>query len=159
MPTKNKITTLDKAQSVVEAWKNAGEKIVFTNGCFDIVHLGHIDYLERASELGTKMVLAINTDASVRDLKSALRPIIHQESRYRLMAALEFVDLVIPFDDQTPLHLINTLLPNVLVKGNDYTLETIVGATEVLRHGGSVQTIPLVEGYSTSQIIEKIQKA
>lgn len=156
MPSKNKIVSLKEAISISNGWKNSGEKIVFTNGCFDIVHLGHIDYLEKASELGTKMILGINTDASVKNLKSITRPIISEESRYRLMAALEFVDLVIPFGDETPLKLISSLMPDVLVKGDDYTIETIVGSKEVLENGGKVKTVALVDGYSTSKIVEKI---
>ena len=157
MPSKDKIVTLEEAKSISEKWKTDGEKVVFTNGCFDIVHLGHIDYLEKASELGTKMILAINTDASVQRLKSVSRPIIKEESRFRLMAALEFVDLVIPFGDDTPLELISSLLPNVLVKGDDYTVETIVGSKEVIENGGEVKTVALVNGYSTTSIIKKIQ--
>lgn len=156
MASKDKIVSLEKALVISNEWKGAGEKIVFTNGCFDIVHLGHIDYLEKAAALGTKMILAINTDASVKNLKSITRPIIAEESRYRLMAALEFVDLVVPFGDNTPLKLITSLLPDVLVKGDDYTIETIVGSKEVIENGGAVKTVKLVEGYSTSNIIEKI---
>ena len=157
MATKDKIVSLEQALSISDAWKSSGEKVVFTNGCFDIVHLGHIDYLEKASELGTKMILAINTDASVKNIKAFSRPIIKEESRFRLMAALEFVDLVIPFGDDTPLELISSLLPSVLVKGDDYTVETIVGSKEVLANGGEVKTIALVDGYSTTKIINKIQ--
>jgi rfaE bifunctional protein nucleotidyltransferase chain/domain len=156
METKSKILPLSHAQKLLEYWKNSGERIVFTNGCFDIVHLGHIDYLEKARNLGTKLIVGINTDASVSELKPG-RPIISQESRFRLMAALACVDLVIPFDDETPINLIKTLMPNILVKGNDYTIEQIVGSKEVLENGGEVKTIELVQGYSTSIIIDKIR--
>ncbi len=157
MASKDKIRPLSHAVKQVELWKSKDKKIVFTNGCFDIVHLGHIDYLEKARALGDKLILAVNTDASVNRLKPN-RPIIDQYSRFRLLAALEFVDLVIPFEEDTPLGLITSLLPNILVKGNDYTVETIVGAKEVIANGGTVQTIALVDGYSTSKIIDKIIK-
>jgi len=156
MPTKDKIVNLSTASELVNTWKSDGEKIVFTNGCFDIVHLGHIDYLEKASLLGSKMVLGLNTDASVQRLKSVSRPVIDQVSRSRLMAALEFIDLVIFFDNDTPLELIKTLMPDVLVKGNDCQIKDIVGSKEVLENGGSVETVELVQGYSTSSIIDKI---
>jgi len=156
MPTSDKIVDLLTASELVNTWKSDGDKIVFTNGCFDIVHLGHIDYLEKASSLGSKMVLGLNTDASIQRLKSTSRPVIDQVSRSRLMAALEFIDLVVFFDNDTPLELIKTLMPDVLVKGNDYQIKDIVGSKEVLENGGSVETVELVQGYSTSSIIDKI---
>lgn len=155
METKHKIKPLSHAAAQVAQWKKEGHKIVFTNGCFDIVHLGHIDYLEKAQALGSKLVLGVNTDSSVNKLKPN-RPIINQESRFRLLAALQFIDLVVPFSDDTPQNLIDTLLPDILVKGNDYKIEDIVGGKEVIANGGEVKTIPLVEGYSTSKIIAKI---
>ena len=155
METKHKIQPLSHAAAQVAKWKSEGLKVVFTNGCFDIVHLGHIDYLEKARALGHKLVLGANSDASVNRLKPN-RPIISQESRFRLLAALEFVDLVIPFGDDTPLTLISTLLPDILVKGDDYNIEDIVGGKEVIANGGEVKTIALVDGYSTSSIINKI---
>jgi D-glycero-beta-D-manno-heptose 1-phosphate adenylyltransferase len=157
--TAEKIKLLDEAIQQIQVWKNAQEKIVFTNGCFDIVHLGHVDYLEKARSLGHKLVLGLNTDASVSRLKGPLRPVVSQYARARLMASLAFVDLVVLFDEPTPLELIEALQPDVLVKGDDYVIEQIVGAHEVLQNGGSVQTIPLVEGYSTSRIIQKIKEA
>jgi len=156
--SKDKIVSLAKAAEIVSQWKIDNETIVFTNGCFDIVHLGHIDYLEKAAHLGSKLVLGINTDASVQRLKSSSRPVINEESRFRLMAALEFIDLVIPFGYDTPLDLITTLLPSILVKGNDYAIEDIVGGKEVIANGGTVKTVELVDGYSTSSIIDKILK-
>jgi D-glycero-beta-D-manno-heptose 1-phosphate adenylyltransferase len=155
METKNKIQTLAHALVQIKQWKSEGKKIVFTNGCFDIVHLGHIDYLEKARSLGDVLVLGVNTDSSVNRIKPN-RPIIEQTSRFRLLAALAFIDLVIPFDAETPKDLITNILPDVLVKGNDYTVDQIVGAKEVLENGGEVKTIPLVEGYSTTKIINKI---
>lgn len=132
--------------------------MVFSNGCFDILHLGHVDYLERAKALGDKLVVALNTDASVQRLKGPGRPIVNEESRGRVMAALSFVDLVVFFDEETPKELIEALKPNVLVKGGDYTPETIVGADDVISLGGKVLTLPLIDGYSTTNFVEKIKK-
>lgn len=157
--TSEKILRLDQAIAQVQAWQQSGQKIVFTNGCFDLVHLGHIDYLEKARTLGNKLVLGLNTDASVSRIKGPLRPVVNQEARARLMAALSFVDTVILFDEPTPLQLIEALKPDILVKGDDYSIETIVGADFVLANGGEVKTIALVEGFSTTKLIEKIKKA
>jgi D-glycero-beta-D-manno-heptose 1-phosphate adenylyltransferase len=157
--TSEKILRLDQAIAQVHAWQHSGQKIVFTNGCFDLVHLGHIDYLEKARALGNKLVLGLNTDASVSRIKGPLRPVVNQEARARLMAALSFVDTVILFDEPTPLQLIEALKPDILVKGDDYSIETIVGADFVLANGGDVKTIALVEGFSTTKLIEKIKKA
>lgn len=149
---------LEDAKKIVAQWKNEGLAIVFTNGCFDLVHLGHIDYLEKARNLGDRLILGINTDASIKQIKGKQRPIVDENSRARLMAALAFVDLVLLFEDDTPLKLIKTLTPNVLVKGNDYKIDNIVGAEHVIATGGEVKTVDLVKGYSTSSIIEKIQR-
>ena len=157
--TSEKILRLDQAIAQVQAWQQKGQKIVFTNGCFDLVHLGHIDYLEKARNLGDKLILGLNTDASVSRIKGPLRPVVNQEARARLMAALSFIDAVILFDEPTPLQLIEALKPDILVKGDDYSIETIVGADFVLANGGDVKTIALVEGYSTTKLIEKIKKA
>lgn len=154
--TAQKIVDLETAKKLVTDWKLAGKKVVFTNGCFDIVHLGHIDYLEKAKGKGDKMVLGLNTDASVRRLKGEKRPLVNEYARSRMMAALEFVDAVILFDEQTPLKLIETLMPDILVKGNDYAVENIVGAKEVMANGGKVETVEIIEGYSTTEIINKI---
>lgn len=155
--TANKILALGHAIEVVSQWHDNKETIVFTNGCFDIIHLGHIDYLEKASMKGSKMVVGINSDESVKRLKGNSRPITSEESRTRLMAAFEFVDAVVVFSEDTPLKLIETLKPNVLVKGSDYLTENIVGADFVIKNGGKVETIEWVEGYSTSNIINKIK--
>ena len=157
--TSEKIMRLDQAIAQVTAWQQSSQKIVFTNGCFDLVHLGHIDYLEKAQNLGDKLVLGLNTDASVSRIKGPLRPVVNQEARARLMAALSFVDTVILFDEPTPLQLIEAIKPDILVKGDDYSIETIVGADFVLANGGEVKTISLVEGYSTTKLIEKVKKA
>lgn len=156
--TENKIQNLETAIKTVADWQIAGDKVVFTNGCFDIVHLGHIDYLEKARALGNRMVLGLNTDASVSRLKGPLRPVVNEYARARLMAALSFIDAVILFDEPTPSELIEAIKPDILVKGDDYTVENIAGADFVLSRGGEVKTIALVKGYSTSSLIEKIKK-
>jgi len=156
--TENKILRIEEAKTLIEDWQRAGQKVVFTNGCFDIVHLGHIDYLEKAHALGNRLVLGLNTDASVSRLKGPLRPVVNEYARARLMAALSFIDAVILFDEPTPSDLIESLKPDILVKGDDYTVETIAGADFVLSNGGEVKTVALVEGYSTSALIEKIKK-
>jgi len=157
MNTSLKIVNKSEAIKKVAKWQNEGNEIVFTNGCFDIVHLGHIDYLEKARNLGDKLIVGINTDASVKKLKGEKRPIVDEEARTRMMASFEFIDLVVLFDEDTPLEIIEMLSPDILVKGNDYTISNIVGADFVLDHGGKVETIEFVKGYSTSLIIEKIK--
>ncbi len=151
-----KIVDRVNAISIINEWKSNGEKIVFTNGCFDLVHRGHVDYLEKASEKGDRLVLGLNTDASVKRLKGPSRPIVDQDSRAILLAAFQFVDLVVFFDEDTPYELIKMLVPNVLVKGADYKVEDIVGYDVVCGNGGSVETIEFVEGFSTTNIISKI---
>jgi rfaE bifunctional protein nucleotidyltransferase chain/domain len=140
----------------VMQWQLYNEKVVFTNGCFDILHLGHIDYLSKAADLGDRLIIAVNTDESVRMLKGASRPIIDQHTRAMKLAAMTFVDAVILFGEETPLALITAIKPDVLAKGGDYTIETIVGAEHVIENGGSVQVIPFLEGNSTTAIINKI---
>lgn len=158
MLTEKKIALREQAIKLVTDWKNQGHEVVFTNGCFDILHLGHIDYLEKARSLGDKLVVGLNTDASVRKLKGAERPINPEHARARILAALSFVDLVVPFGEDTPFELISELLPDVLVKGKDYAISNIVGADVVLEHGGKVETIDLVDGFSTTNIVTKIKQ-
>lgn len=155
--TESKILTREQAIQQANKWRAEGQQIVFTNGCFDIVHLGHIDYLEKARNLGNKLILGLNTDASVSCIKGPLRPVVNEYARARLMAALEFVDAVTLFGEPTPLELIEAVQPDVLVKGDDYTVATIVGSDFVLAHGGRVETIALVPGYSTTKLIERIK--
>ncbi len=155
--TQNKIVELTNAIEIVRQWKERGERVVFTNGCFDILHLGHVDYLQKARNLGSKMILGLNTDASIARLKGSERPIVPENARARVMASLEFIDLVVLFSEDTPLNLIEKIQPSVLVKGNDYKIAQIVGAKEVLESGGEVKTIELVEGFSTTNIVEKIK--
>ncbi|TAH24498.1 MAG: D-glycero-beta-D-manno-heptose 1-phosphate adenylyltransferase [Cytophagales bacterium] len=155
--TENKILTLERILSLRSKWRES-EKVVFTNGCFDLLHLGHIDYLEKSRNLGTKLIVALNTDASVRGLKGSERPLVNEYARARVIASLEFVDAVILFGEETPLDLISLLKPDILVKGNDYSVENIVGADIVLANGGCVKTISLVEGYSTTNLVNKIKQ-
>lgn len=157
--TEHKIVTLAQGIELRKQWKANGDKVVFTNGCFDILHLGHVDYLEKSSEFGTQMIVAVNSDASVRTLEKGVeRPVNTEYARARLIAALSFVSMVIIFGEPTPLELIQSLSPDVLVKGNDYTIETIVGAKEVMAAGGEVKTIALVPDYSTTKIIQKLKQ-
>lgn len=155
--TSAKIQSLAALKEQMTKWRAAGEQVVFTNGCFDILHLGHIDYLEKASQLGSKLIIGINSDSSVQRLKGPQRPVQPENARARMLAALAFVDAVILFGEDTPLELIKQLRPQILVKGDDYSISQIVGAAEVLQDGGEVKTISLVQGYSTSAIIEKIK--
>lgn len=157
--TSAKILSRQQAIEQVEQWHRDGLKVVFTNGCFDIVHLGHIDYLEKARHLGDKLILGLNTDASVSRIKGPLRPVVNEQARARLMAALEFIDAVTLFDEPTPKELIEAVRPDILVKGDDYTVNTIVGADFVVTNGGSVQTVSLVKGYSTTALIERIKNS
>ncbi len=142
----------------IEEWKKKGNKIVFTNGCFDLVHRGHIDYLAKAADKGTKFIIGLNSDKSVQLLKGPTRPLVPEESRAILLAALTFVDAVVYFSEETPYDLIKLLLPDVLIKGNDYAIEEIAGFDVVLENGGTVETITLTDGFSTSSLIEKIKK-
>lgn len=131
--------------------------IVFTNGCFDILHTGHLNYLERARALGDRLVIGLNSDDSVRRLKGDERPINTLNDRALMLASLMFVDAVIPFEEDTPYRLISDVLPDVLVKGGDYLAENIVGADIVTQHGGKVEVLQFIDGFSTTSIIEKIK--
>jgi D-glycero-beta-D-manno-heptose 1-phosphate adenylyltransferase len=153
----NKIYHLPALNDAVKDWQNARKKVVFTNGVFDLLHIGHITYLAKAAELGDKLIIGLNSDNSVKRIKGENRPVNDQGNRAALLAALFFVDAVVVFEDDTPLNLISTLLPDILVKGADYAIENIVGAKEVIANGGEVKTIDFVEGYSSTSIIEKIR--
>ena len=155
MWTKDKIMTREQLPAAVAAWRAAGRRVVFTNGCFDLLHLGHVDYLEQARHLGGARVVGLNTDASVGSLKPG-RPIQDETARARILAALAFVDAVVLFGEPTPLALIELVQPDVLVKGDDYAVRDIVGHELVLARGGEVRTVPLVAGYSTSRIVARI---
>ncbi|MFO8086239.1 MAG: D-glycero-beta-D-manno-heptose 1-phosphate adenylyltransferase [Bacteroidales bacterium] len=161
-------TQLKKIQKKILNWKQArikaeqsqaeGETLVFSNGCFDILHHGHVEYLSKAADFGDKLMIGLNTDASVRRLKGENRPVNPEASRALVLAALEFVDYVVLFEQDTPYELISRVMPNVLVKGKDYKAEDVVGYDVVTANGGRVETINLVEGFSTTGIIEKMKK-
>ena len=156
---KDKIVSKEAALQQLKAHRNPGSKIVFTNGCFDILHPGHVDYLSQARDLGNFMVLGLNTDSSVHLLnKAPNRPVNNEHARAAVLAGLACIDLIVFFEEQTPYELIKFLQPNVLVKGNDYKAENIVGYDVVKANGGEVITIPMLEGYSTTKLIEKIMK-
>lgn len=151
----SKIVDFSKIKDLVSNWKKEGNSIVFTNGCFDVLHYGHVSYLAEASDLGDKMIIGLNSDCSVRRLKGETRPINGQHERAVLLSALQFVDAVVIFDEDTPENLINTIAPDFLVKGGDYTIDTIVGADFVMSYGGKVITIPIVENFSSTLIIKR----
>lgn len=153
----NKITDAASLKRKIAAWKFQGMKVVFTNGVFDLLHTGHITYLTKAAALGERLILGLNTDASVRRLKGPERPVNDENSRALLLASLFFVDAVVLFDDDTPLQLITDLMPDILVKGADYTIDNIVGAKQVIANGGEVKTIDFVDGFSSTSIIQKIR--
>ena len=153
----DKITDLPSLQAKMAEWKADGNKVVFTNGVFDLLHIGHITYLAQAAELGDKLIVGLNADSSVKRIKGEDRPVNDQNSRALLLAALFFVDAVVVFEEDTPRQLITALLPDVLVKGADYAIENIVGGKEVLANGGEVKTLGFIEGYSSTAIIQKIK--
>jgi rfaE bifunctional protein nucleotidyltransferase chain/domain len=152
----NKIIQTTSLLSILLKHKEEGKKIVFTNGCFDILHLGHIEYLAKAADFGDILVVGLNTDKSVKIIKGNERPINNQNARASVLASLFFVDYVVLFDENTPENLIKIIKPNILVKGKDYKLEEIAGADDVINNGGEVHTIELTEGFSTTNIINKI---
>ena len=152
----NKIKTLDAAKDECDRIKGLGKRVVFTNGCFDILHPGHTRYLCSAKELGGFLVVALNSDHSVRIIKGPKRPILGEQERAELLAALECVDLVLLFDEDNPLRVISDLQPDILVKGGDWAEDKIIGADVVKRRGGQVKRIPFVTGFSTTDIITKI---
>jgi rfaE bifunctional protein nucleotidyltransferase chain/domain len=154
----SKIFSLDDLKNQLNTWKQAGEEVVFTNGCFDIIHRGHIEVLAQTADLGDRLIIGLNSDSSIQKLKGEGRPIIDEHSRAILLAALSFVDAVILFPEDTPINLISTLLPDVLAKGGDYKIETIVGHEIVQNNGGKVILVPFVDGFSSTTIIDQIKK-
>ena len=152
-----KIHNLEQLPATLERWRAAGERIVFTNGCFDILHYGHLHYLADARDLGDRLVIGLNSAGSVRRLKGPTRPINDELTRTHLLAALQMVDAVIIFEEDTPLELIRLVLPDVLVKGGDWRPEQIVGSDIVLARGGQVLSLPYIDGYSTTNIERKIK--
>jgi D-glycero-beta-D-manno-heptose 1-phosphate adenylyltransferase len=154
---KSKILTKEELNTLLNVLKFKGKKVVFSNGCFDILHRGHIEYLAKAASFGDCMIIGLNTDASVKRLKGKNRPVQDEISRSQVIAALHFVDYVVLFDEDTPYELISYLKPNILVKGSDYKENEIVGADVVKANGGKVVTVDLVDGYSTTSIIERLK--
>ena len=152
-----KIKPASEIRSAVLELKHSSQKVVLTNGCFDLIHPGHVRYLNQARSHGDLLLVALNSDASVRRLKGAGRPILSEEDRCEMVASLECVDLVTVFEEETPARLIQDLLPDVLVKGGDWALDEIVGGTEVEAAGGEVISIPFEKGYSTTSLIEQIR--
>jgi D-beta-D-heptose 7-phosphate kinase/D-beta-D-heptose 1-phosphate adenosyltransferase len=156
-PIEKKIMTVAQALTVIAGWKALGKTFAFTNGCFDILHPGHLFSLAQTAQEADFLVVGLNSDASVQRLKGPTRPINNTKSRAIVLSNLVLVDMVVVFEEDTPLELITTLLPDVLVKGGDYTIENIVGAKEVIAYGGKVIINPIVEGFSTTGLIEKIK--
>ena len=152
----NALRTLEELCQQRQIWKKQGKRVIFSNGCFDLLHPGHITYLQDAKALGDILIIGLNDDASIRRLKGESRPINALQDRAMMLAALKPVDAVVAFSEDTPLHLISTLLPDVLVKGGDYTVDNIVGADVVQAAGGHVTTISFLEGYSSTRLIRKI---
>jgi len=154
----NKISDLQSLKVSIAQWQSEGKRVVFTNGVFDLLHIGHITYMAKAAELGDKLVIGLNSDSSVKRIKGEDRPVNDQNSRAALLAALFFVDAIVVFEEDTPINVITSLMPDILVKGADYSIENIVGAKDVMANGGEVKTIDFVEGYSSTSIIKKIRE-
>lgn len=149
---------LPDAIDIRKQWQQEGKRVVFTNGCFDLLHPGHVTYLEAARALGDFLVIGLNSDDSIRRLKGDSRPVNQLADRAHMLAGLRSVDLVVPFSEDTPIKLISALLPDVLVKGGDYQADDIVGAKEVREAGGEVVVVPFLDGHSSTSLIGKIQK-
>lgn len=155
---KSKIIERKNIENIVSSLKKKTKKIVLTNGCFDILHIGHLTYLAEAKSFGNILIVAINTDDSVRRLKGETRPINNEYARAFSLAALSFVDFVCSFEEDTPENIIKLISPDVLVKGGGYTIDTIVGADFVLKNNGKVEILPMINGFSTTKIIEKLKQ-
>ena len=155
----DKILDDKSLEEKLNLWRKEGKKIVFSNGCFDILHRGHVDYLSKAADLGDVLIIGLNTDASVKRIKGPSRPVNDEKARAVVLAALEFVDAIMFFDEDTPYNLIKNVQPDVLVKGKDYKAEDIVGYDIVTNKGGKVETIELVEGFSTTNILKHFNQS
>lgn len=154
-----KIVSLPELTPLVDHWKGEGKKIVFTNGCFDLLHAGHITYLNEAASLGDILIIGLNSDDSVQRLKGPSRPVNNEITRSVILGSMSFIDAVVFFNEDTPLELIKKVLPDVLVKGGDYKIEDIAGAKEVIGNGGKVQVLSFLPGYSSTAIIDKIKNS
>ena len=155
---KSKIYTLSDLKIQSDKWKENGDKVVFTNGCFDLVHRGHVEVLANTADLGDRLIIGLNSDSSIQELKGENRPIIDENSRAILLASLQFVDAIVLFSEETPRNLIETIVPNILAKGGDYKVREIVGHEVVLENGGEVILVPFIDSFSTSNIVDKIKK-
>ena len=153
----DKILNKESLEEKLNLWRKEGKTIVFSNGCFDILHRGHVEYLSKAADLGDILIIGLNTDASVKRIKGPSRPVNDEKARAVVLAALEFVDAIMFFEEDTPYNLIKNVQPDVLVKGKDYKAEDIVGYDIVTNKGGRVETIELVEGFSTTNTINKMK--
>ncbi|MCX7743270.1 MAG: D-glycero-beta-D-manno-heptose 1-phosphate adenylyltransferase [Flavobacteriales bacterium] len=157
MDTSNKIVSENELMHLLAVWRFKDEVIVFTNGCFDLLHPGHISYLEKARSLGDRLIVGLNSDESVQRLKGAGRPINNQHDRARILAALHCTDAVVLFEEDTPIRLIELVKPNILTKGGDYTIEKVAGADFVKSYGGQVKILPFEPGYSSTGILQKLK--
>ena len=155
---KSKIYTLSELIEQSKIWRSKGDKIVFTNGCFDLVHRGHVEVLANTADLGDRLIIGLNSDNSIHKLKGEKRPIIDENSRAILLASLQFIDAIVLFSETTPYRLIEAILPDILAKGGDYKVEEITGHELVLRNGGEVILVPFIDGFSTTNIINKIKQ-
>jgi rfaE bifunctional protein nucleotidyltransferase chain/domain len=155
---KTKLKPLEIIKNEIKALQQQGKKIVFTNGCFDILHAGHVDIFQQARNLGGALVVAVNSDISIKKIKGEKRPVVPQAQRMQVLAALEAIDYVVIFDEENPFKIIKEIQPDILVKGGDWPVETIVGREIVEKKGGKVLSIPLMEGISTTNIIEEVKK-
>lgn len=155
----NKILKGEALKLKLQEWKSSGKKIVFTNGCFDLLHAGHLAYLSEAASLGDVLIVGLNSDCSVQKLKGPSRPVNDETTRTTMLASMFFIDGVVTFTEDTPLELIKFVKPDVLVKGGDYKIEQIAGAQEVLHNGGTVKILNFLPGYSSSAIIKKIKNS
>ncbi|MAX68275.1 MAG: D-glycero-beta-D-manno-heptose 1-phosphate adenylyltransferase [Flavobacteriales bacterium] len=156
---KSKIYSLSDLKIQSDKWKENGEKIVFTNGCFDLVHRGHIEVLANTADLGDKLIIGLNSDSSIKELKGENRPIMDEITRSILLASLQFVDAIVFFSEETPYKLIENLVPDILAKGGDYKVTEISGNEVVLENGGEVILIPFIDGFSSTNIVEKIKQS
>ena len=154
---KAKIFNIKDFTQILKEWRSVGNKIVFTNGCFDFIHLGHLEILARSADLGDKLIVGINSDKSIKRIKGKSRPIIQEDSRAKQLAAIEFVDAVILFNEDTPYDLISFINPDIITKGGDYKKNDVIGKELMNKKSGEVVIIPLTQGYSTTSILEKIK--
>ena len=157
MDTFSKIVTDNQLQHLLAVWRFKEDVVVFTNGCFDLLHPGHISYLEKARSLGNRLIVGLNSDESVKRLKGSARPVNNQQDRARLLAALQCIDAVVVFEEDTPARLIEEVKPDILVKGGDYSANQVVGASFVQSYGGRVEILPFEVGYSSTGILDKLK--